>query len=638
MFRRKSFVLVSTPQDDQLPEFVDLSRIRGMLGEVSSERLYRTQPHLRTVISFRARNVAQLGLHTYKRVSDTDRRRLRDNPVALLLGRPNSAMTTAELVHGIMSDRDLYDFAALRLVESADAPSGFELWPIPPSWVQSQGGGTAWEPSWVDVAYPNGRREKIPTKELLIFHGWNPGHPNRGASPIDALKDVLAEQIQANAYRQQVWQRAGRVGTVITRPAGVPWSDSARERFSQEWRAKWAGNNGPEAGGDPILEDGMTLSRIGFSAKEDEWIEGVKLSLSTVAQVYHVNPTMVGILDNANYSNVKEFRRMLYGDSLGPDISAIEDRINTFLVPRVTDEDGVYVEFNIAEKLRGSFEEQAAAMQTAIGRPWMTADEGRALQNMTSLGGDAAELVTPLNVLVGGQASATDSAPPPKRGPVRTKARAGESYQEKVAEVLSRFFKRQSAAVLSALGSKAAGDWWDEDRWNRELSDDLFALALLVANEVGSRSATELGFSAEDYDPDRTEAFLRAVAESRAALVNDATRDRIEKALSSEDPDQTPAHVFEEAQSARVPSAAAALVTTFSAFATAEAGKQLAPTVATKTWVVTSSNPRPTHARMNGETVPVGEKFSNGADWPGDPGLGADEVAGCECAVEVRVS
>src|SRR5690606_29131618 len=329
---------------------------------------------------------------------------------------------------------------------------------------------------------------RLKARDLVLFHGWNPGDPRTGSTPIDALKDVLAEQIQANAYRQQVWQNGGRVGAVLTRPMDATWSDAARERFSREWAAKWSGTDGAQAGGTPILEDGMTLQRIGFSAKEDEWVEGVKLSLSTVAQVYHVNPTMVGNLDNANYSNVREFRRMLYGDSLGPDISMIEDRLNAFLVPRFGDSEGVYVEFNIAEKLRGNFEEQASAMSTSIGRPWMTADEGRALMSMPCLGGDAELLVTPLHVLVGGQAAPTDSAPPPKvAGGVLSKARAGVTYEEKARDVLDRFFKRQQAAVLSALGSKDSSGWWNQDRWNKELAEDLFALALLVANEIGAK-------------------------------------------------------------------------------------------------------------------------------------------------------
>jgi hypothetical protein len=54
--------------------------------------IYRTQPAVRTVVDFLARNVGQLSLHTFKRVSETDRKRLRDHPVAAAAG-------PAELVH-----------------------------------------------------------------------------------------------------------------------------------------------------------------------------------------------------------------------------------------------------------------------------------------------------------------------------------------------------------------------------------------------------------------------------------------------------------------------------------------------------------------------------------------------------------
>ena len=53
-----------------------------------------------------------------------------------------------------------------------------------------------------------------------------------------------------------------------------------------------------------------------------------------------------------------------------------------------------------------------------------------------------------------------------------------------------------------------------------------------------------------------------------------------------------------------------------------------------KTWLVTSANPRPEHAAMDGETVALGENFSNGMDGPGDPSGGADDNAGCTCELE----
>lgn len=145
------------------------------------------------------------------------------------------------------------------------------------------------------------------------------------------------------------------------------------------------------------------MKRLGFSAKEEQYVEGNKLSLQTVASVYHVNPTMVGLLDNANYSNVREFRRMLYGETLGPRLSELEQKINMFLLPMLgVDTDKTYVEFNTEQQLRGSFEEQAAVFSTAVGGPWLTINEARAKQNLPAIeGGD--ELIKPKNLYQNGE-------------------------------------------------------------------------------------------------------------------------------------------------------------------------------------------------------------------------------------------
>ena len=156
----------------------------------------------------------------------------------------------------------------------------------------------------------------------------------------------------------------------------------------------------------------MELKSIAFNPRENQWAEAAKLSLETVAQVFQVNPTMVGVLDNANYSNVREFRRMLYGDTLGPWLIQFEQRINATLVPMILGRSGseVYTEFNIQSKLTGSFEEQGAVMQQAIGSPWMTVNEGRARLNMSSVDGGNG-LVRPLNVTQNGSQEPIPATP-----------------------------------------------------------------------------------------------------------------------------------------------------------------------------------------------------------------------------------
>ena len=60
----------------------------------------------------------------------------------------------------------------------------------------------------------------------------------------------------------------------------------------------------------------------------------------------------------------------------------------------------MYVEFNVEERLRGRFEEQAEVTSKAVGAPWMTRNEARSMNNLPHVeGGD--ELVVPLNVSAG---------------------------------------------------------------------------------------------------------------------------------------------------------------------------------------------------------------------------------------------
>ena len=288
-----------------------------------------------------------------------------------------------------------------------------------------------------------------------------------------------------------------------------------------------------------------------------------------------------------------------------------------------------YVEFNIAEKLQGNFEEQATALQTATGAPWMLRSEARARMNLPAVHG-LDEPITPLNVLVGGQASPTDSGAQNRNAaPLqRVKVAPTKPQTAKANEVLTRFFKRQRAVVLSALGAKADAEWWDAERWDAELGDDLLALSLTVTTDAAKRALETAGGNPDDFDEARTMAYLKAKAKGTAEQINTTTKAALDDALADNDGD--PAAVFDDAEGARSTSAAVSLTTSLAAFGTVEAGKQSGG--ATKTWV-TGPNPRPEHARMDGETVAMSDNFSNGMAWPGDPSGGADEVAGCNCSV-----
>ena len=446
--------------------------------------LYRTQPHLRTVISFLADNVAQVGIKEYARVSDTDRRRVTDDTLIRLLKRPNEDMTGYELIRQLASDLALHDVAYWLVTQTPDRDldlfGGWTIRPIPPAWITQKSGGNAFAPATyrIDDGYGRGWVD-VPASDMLVFHGWNPTDPTTGSTPVTALKDIINEQIQAWRYRTQVWERGGRIGAIITRPKDAPqWDDTARARFARDW--KQFQDSGAKAGSTPVFEDGMDMKRIGFNAREEEFTEVTKLSLQTIASVYHVSPVMVGILDNANFSNTREFRKMLYTQTLGPTLHMIEDRLNQFLAPKIGTDPDNYLEFDVRSIFNGDLEEQASVLSTSVGAPWITPNEARALQNLPSIeGGD--NLTVPLNVTQGGQASPQDGGTPSRPATDDAKTR----------DVIHAWRTRAEAGVRSRLGAGTSPESIAWTKWRDQLQADLTVRAGLDQTRAGLTAENE---------------------------------------------------------------------------------------------------------------------------------------------------
>lgn len=611
--------------------------------------LYRTQPNVRTCVDFLARNIAQLGLHVFRRVSDTDRVRLIDHGLAQVIKKPlpeQFKMTEYRFKEAIMSDLGIYFNAYLLKIRMENALS---LLRIPPIYVTPKGGLV---PAKYEIVI-NGQLKIFQPDEIVHFRGYNPENPISGLSPLETLRRILAEEYEAGNYRQNFWANSARMNGIIKRPATAPdWRDDARERFKAEFQELYSGaaNSGKTA----VLEEGMEWQSVSFDAQQSEYLGGRKLTREECARAYHIPLPLVGILDHATFSNITEQHKNLYQDTLGPWLAMLEQDFELQLLPEFDDTQGVYVEFNIAEKMQGSFDDQMKALQTAIGRPWMSPDEGRARLNLPQMGGEASELGIPLNVLVGGQASPADSAPKGRgtesgkrgvKGFDSHEPRMRPRYQQKWVEVLARHYRRQEAAVVSRIpkalrhahqsGSQDAtkgdigGVWWDDERWNEELTTDLLKLNVFTAMAWAGRLA-------ERYDSEVSEEammpYLSEHSRIQSTYINEFTRGQVENALREPEPKQAVKDVFSQAVTVWAVREAITAVTSMASFGTHEAAR--ASGLTKKTWRVNSSNPRDEHAAMNGETVGIRENFSNGMRWPGDPAGGAAQVANCECSVE----
>ena len=619
----------------------------------TASKLYQSQDNLKAVVDFLANSIAQLPLNVYTRNDETDRKRDRTSQAARLLWRPNSCMTQFEFIRAIMTEYFVFGTVYVLVLPDADSKAGWQMWPVPSEWVISTQSQNAYAAQSITVVAGNsGNAVEIPSTDFIQFKTYSPGNPGGYVSPISALRQVLQEQIEAGNFRKELWHSSGRLNAQIIRPKDVqPWDEEQRKRFVDAFRESW-GAGGSKAGSIPLLEDGMEIKPFQTSFKENQWMESVKLSREACAAAYGVNPSLIWHSDTQTYASSKDNARALYAECLGPVLQMLQQRINAFLLPMVgADSDDTYVEFDLKEKLKGSFEERAQILQAAVGGPWMTRNEARADNNLPPLeGGD--ELIVPLNVIEGGQASpqdthmdeqepmAVESAPKMRAKAeaekLRVKARSSKEEDEKMADVLRAFWKRQGRAVLPKIGAKSA-KWWDENRWNKELADDIEPVIDAVADAHGEEVAKAIG---SEYRTEQTRKYLRTLAEGRAKAINESTRRKLEEAI--EDEEETPAHVFEVRESKDAETFGRSLAIGVAGWAAtheapAQAEQQGFHKTVEKRWI-TGDNPRPEHAAMNGEVVPIDAAFSNGCEWPGDENGDPDTTCGCNCSTEVIIA
>lgn len=382
------------------PSYLTVNRLPALASlSMDYDKIWRTQPAVRMVVTFLARNIAQLGLPLYKRVSDTKRDRLHEHPLAMMLQQPNPWTTRYRFINALVHDFAIYDVAYWLKMNVDGQTSG--LVRLPPMLVTPKGDNWL-TPDEFEIA-GNKQRKRFPSDQVVYFRGYS-SDQDVGASPLEALRQILMEDWAGSQMREQVMRNGARVSGYIKRPPkneSGEWSKDARKRFREQWQDQYVGD-GSKAGGTPILEDGMEFIPASQTAKELQYVESRKLTREEVAAAYFIPPPMVGILDKASFSNITEQHKMLYQDTLGPWLTMIQDEIKLQLIPDFESKPhDFYAEFNLREKLSGSFVERQDAITKAVGGPTMTINEARALDNRPPIdGGD--ELIRPLNVTQNG--------------------------------------------------------------------------------------------------------------------------------------------------------------------------------------------------------------------------------------------
>jgi len=582
-----------------------------MPAPVDPLQIWKTQPSVRKVVGFAARQIAQLPWHAFERVSDTDRRRVRDSLAEQALSKPSRFVSEFQLVEQIVIDAMLYDRWLVLWVDN-------ELLRIPPKrWtVKSDHLGRVQQ---VRLFMPSGEKD-IDLTDAPIACGWGWADINAGGiSPMFTLAEVLDESRKSVEWRKRLWEDAPKFSGLLKHPSTFK-DPKKRDGFVQSW-AQWRDTRK----GTPILEEGMEYEVPELmSPKDARDIEGRTLTDIEVTSAFHIPPELTGARPG-NFSNMMAFRSMLFGPTLGPTITQLEQGFNR-LVPVIDPGRDVYLEAAREAAINGSLMEQAAVLQTMTGAPILLRSEGRARLNLPFIEGTD-ELIVPMNITEGGQASPTDSGSQNRTLGLksltlpRTVVKAGGEVSDKEADKLRARIERALARILDDQeDDDSTGDEF-RDKWVPVTAAELLPGVKAAAGLSAGRVAAAVG---AEFDTAVMDAYLAKMADTTAGQITDGT---VQAIADSDDRAAT----FETLRDSVALAWAGSVVAESMGFGGHDAAR--ATGGKTKTWNTNSGNPRASHAAMDGETVGVDDTFSNGAMWPGDVALSADEAAGCQCSV-----
>jgi HK97 family phage portal protein len=361
-----------------------MAQSMGVRRWATYRSVYQTNPWVWASVQMLSKGIARLPLHTFS--TDANGHFVRERGDVTSAGRPSgpqqldkllrngfSGLSRNAMFGGTMIDRLVYGNALWMIQrDTFGSPNGFKrirwrdmLRVIP----DADGMPLAyeWRP-WNGYSY--GPVTTVVARDVIHFGSGSDPEGLYGLSPLESCRHTLALHDALVRHLVAFFSNSARPSGFVSidKDINKSRSDEIRQLLIDLYAS-------PENAGKIIAASGATWQEMGKAPDQSAIVELVKLSREEIAAAYAVPPPVLGILDQAIKSNVKELREQFGRDSLGPWASDFEGEFAAQLLPQQPSWSGLSVRFDMGELLRPDLEALALVIQRVS--PQMTLDEIR---------------------------------------------------------------------------------------------------------------------------------------------------------------------------------------------------------------------------------------------------------------------
>lgn len=614
-----------------------------------------------------------------------------DSPLGTLLDYVNASEDQFALLEATSGWLSLFGNAFWRLLSANPGakPSAIQVLPANTISVKPGQGKRSGVIAGYEMTSANGRLQFFDDTELVHFKFFGPGDPAFGASPIRVLETAINTYSAAENFNLAFYKGGGVPSALLVSEQDLT-DDQVKQiqtRY-QEWRAQARTDNRPLVTGKGAhLEvpgtnpDTVTVSDLPRELRKE------------ICSVLHVPPPIVGILDEATYSNYREALRQFYRGTITQYWRRITSAVNEQLCPLFGPDMRVGFDTGHIAALQPDYVEMSTAARNLLGI--LRVDEIReALFDLPPWGGDWGQgawgSITQVMV-ADAEGNAVGYAPPPalpapapqeapaapKRlmprvvrqkqlrrlsGPARVALYKGfnarrDAETSRVKGPVAKWYEGLQSEVLanlaankSLLASRVKAPAIDAllfpvDEEGRKLAARIIPVLAGLFNRTGQQALAELAVGiAFDLENPRARALLALRAQEMKTVAQTA-QDRCRTALAEglangETIEQLTDRVMEWSATGQEYHAenVARTETGICMNEAAREGYREAGATGFEWLSIVDDRSRPEHAEMDGTVIGLDEKFvvdGVECEGAGDPALGPEGV--CNCFIDGQV-
>lgn len=336
---------------------------------------YMLNPYVFRAIDLRAKAIGGLRWIAVRRKADGELEELDGHPLAALLRRPQPRKGGSRFFGEIESQLCISGNSFVvgpGPISGENAGKPRELWTLRPDLVQILPGTGVLSPVGGYRYEVNGSRKDFKAAEVMHLSFYHPLEDFWGLSPLEPGGRSVDHNNAARSWNASALQNGAKPEGAFVAEGNL--TPDQRTEITRQYREERAG---PSNAGIPMfLEGGLKWVPQGFSPRDMDWLEGMKLSSRETVNVLGVPPEMVGDTANKTFNSYPEARKAFYQDTVLPEADYLRDELNAYLAAF-----GAEVEYDrdAIEALR----EDREKLWSYLGSAWQ---DGRITKNESRVG------------------------------------------------------------------------------------------------------------------------------------------------------------------------------------------------------------------------------------------------------------